>query len=126
MLSVRSLLKPPTYPDVFCRNSDRRKEKSRDAARSRRGRETEIFTDLAHALPLPTSTIASLDKASVMRLAISYLRVRTLLNSSQYIIQSAFLGFFGRSQYCILHLSICIAANYLLHEFQIFWLCHKF
>lgn len=62
------------------RNSERRKEKSRDAARCRRSRETEIFTDLAHALPLSSSSASQLDKASVMRLAISYLRVRSILH----------------------------------------------
>ncbi|KAJ8873484.1 hypothetical protein PR048_024302 [Dryococelus australis] len=66
-------------------NSEKRKEKSRDAARCRRSKETEIFTDLAHALPLPTSCIGQLDKASVMRLAISYLQVRSLLDCSEYI-----------------------------------------
>jgi len=68
--------------DFFCsfRNSEKRKEKSRDAARCRRSRETEIFTDLAKALPMPQSTISQLDKASIMRLAISYLKVRSLLN----------------------------------------------
>ncbi|KAJ4451602.1 hypothetical protein ANN_03071 [Periplaneta americana] len=65
---------------VLFRNSEKRKEKSRDAARCRRSRETEIFTDLAQALPMPQSTISQLDKASIMRLAISYLKVRSLLN----------------------------------------------
>lgn len=59
-------------------NNEKRKEKSRDAARSRRSRETEIFTDLANALPLTSEQISQLDKASVMRLAISYLRVRDM------------------------------------------------
>ncbi|XP_021930800.1 endothelial PAS domain-containing protein 1-like isoform X2 [Zootermopsis nevadensis] len=62
------------------KNSEKRKEKSRDAARFRRCRETEIFTDLAQALPMPQSTVSQLDKASIMRLAISYLKVRSLLN----------------------------------------------
>lgn len=62
------------------RNNEKRKEKSRDAARSRRSRETEIFTDLANALPLTSEQISQLDKASVMRLAISYLRVRDMVN----------------------------------------------
>ncbi|XP_039282885.1 hypoxia-inducible factor 1-alpha [Nilaparvata lugens] len=62
------------------RNSERRKERSRDAARCRRSRETEIFTDLAHALPLlPTTNASHLDKASIMRLAIAYLRVRSII-----------------------------------------------
>uniref|UniRef100_UPI0037E7D4BF endothelial PAS domain-containing protein 1b n=1 Tax=Semicossyphus pulcher TaxID=241346 RepID=UPI0037E7D4BF len=60
-------------------SSERRKEKSRDAARCRRSKETEVFYDLAHQLPLPHSVSAHLDKASIMRLAISFLRTRKLL-----------------------------------------------
>uniref|UniRef100_A0A1Y1LZ17 Hypoxia-inducible factor 1-alpha n=2 Tax=Photinus pyralis TaxID=7054 RepID=A0A1Y1LZ17_PHOPY len=62
------------------KNNEKRKEKSRDAARCRRSRETEIFTDLASMLPLQKEQITQLDKASVMRLAISYLRVRDMVN----------------------------------------------
>ncbi|CAH0550232.1 unnamed protein product [Brassicogethes aeneus] len=62
------------------RNNEKRKEKSRDAARSRRSRETEIFTDLATALPLSQEQVSQLDKASIMRLAIAYLRVRDMVN----------------------------------------------
>nr|QKM76936.1 hypoxia-inducible factor 1 alpha A [Triplophysa scleroptera] len=61
--------------------SERRKEKSRDAARSRRSKETEVFYELAHQLPLPHSVSSHLDKASIMRLAISVLRTRKLFNS---------------------------------------------
>ncbi|XP_066996423.2 hypoxia-inducible factor 1-alpha isoform X2 [Anabrus simplex] len=60
-------------------NSEKRKEKSRDAARCRRSKETEIFSDLANVLPLTQNTITQLDKASIMRLAISYLKIRSLL-----------------------------------------------
>lgn len=70
---------------TFCRtSSERRKEKSRDAARCRRSKETEVFYDLAHQLPLPHSVSAHLDKASIMRLAISFLRTRKLLTTSTY------------------------------------------
>uniref|UniRef100_A0A671NGF2 Hypoxia-inducible factor 1-alpha-like n=1 Tax=Sinocyclocheilus anshuiensis TaxID=1608454 RepID=A0A671NGF2_9TELE len=62
-------------------SSERRKEKSRDAARSRRGKESEVFYELAHQLPLPHNVTSHLDKASIMRLAISYLRMRKLLSS---------------------------------------------
>lgn len=65
-------------------SSERRKEKSRDAARCRRSKETEVFYDLAHQLPLPHSISAHLDKASIMRLAISFLRTRKLLDTSTY------------------------------------------
>ncbi|KAG7492501.1 hypothetical protein MATL_G00015240 [Megalops atlanticus] len=63
--------------------SERRKEKSRDAARCRRSKETEVFYELAHQLPLPHGISAHLDKASIMRLAISYLRTRRVLRSGQ-------------------------------------------
>uniref|UniRef100_A0A8C8VEJ4 Hypoxia-inducible factor 1-alpha n=1 Tax=Pelusios castaneus TaxID=367368 RepID=A0A8C8VEJ4_9SAUR len=63
-------------------SSDRRKEKSRDAARCRRSKESEVFYELAHQLPLPHTVSAHLDKASIMRLTISYLRMRKLLDAS--------------------------------------------
>lgn len=65
------------------RNMERRKEKSRDAARNRRGRETEIFTDLTALLPVSPTKVANLDKASVIRIAISYLKIRAVIQSSK-------------------------------------------
>lgn len=65
-------------------SSERRKEKSRDAARCRRGKESEVFYQLAQELPMPHSVSSSLDKASIMRLTISYLRMRILLNAGKY------------------------------------------
>ncbi|XP_056619699.1 hypoxia inducible factor 1 subunit alpha b isoform X2 [Triplophysa dalaica] len=64
-------------------SSDRRKEKSRDAARCRRGKESEVFYELAQGLPLPHNVTSHLDKASIMRLSMSYLRVRKLLSSDE-------------------------------------------
>nr|WCO78504.1 hypoxia-inducible factor 1a [Strongylocentrotus intermedius] len=61
------------------RNSEKRKEKSRNAARSRRGKETEIFYELAHTLPLAHNACAQLDKAGIMRLILSYLKVSKVL-----------------------------------------------
>uniref|UniRef100_I3KW39 Hypoxia-inducible factor 1-alpha n=1 Tax=Oreochromis niloticus TaxID=8128 RepID=I3KW39_ORENI len=63
--------------------SERRKEKSRDAARCRRGKESEVFYELAQQLPLSHSVSSSLDKASIMRLTISYLRMRKLLSTEE-------------------------------------------
>ncbi|CAL7951157.1 unnamed protein product [Xylocopa violacea] len=63
------------------RSNEKRKEKSRDAARCRRSKETDIFTELAAALPVPPEQAAHLDKASVMRLAIAYLKVRLVVDS---------------------------------------------
>uniref|UniRef100_A0A671LWZ0 Hypoxia-inducible factor 1-alpha n=1 Tax=Sinocyclocheilus anshuiensis TaxID=1608454 RepID=A0A671LWZ0_9TELE len=69
-------------------SSERRKEKSRDAARCRRGKESEVFYELARELPLPHSVTSNLDKASVMRLALSYLRLRKLLNTDILDVES--------------------------------------
>ncbi|GFY16622.1 hypoxia-inducible factor 1-alpha [Trichonephila clavipes] len=59
-------------------NSEKRKEKSRDAARCRRSKESEIFSDLSGQLPLPQGTASSLDKTSVMRLTVGYLKIREM------------------------------------------------
>lgn len=64
-------------------SSERRKERSRDAARCRRSKETEVFYELANQLPLPDSVSSHLDKASIMRLAISFLRTRKVIGSGQ-------------------------------------------
>nr|XP_053640087.1 hypoxia-inducible factor 1-alpha-like [Cherax quadricarinatus] len=70
--------RPLKQPFRQLRNSEKRKEKSRDAARCRRGKESEIFSELASALPLPPQTVAQLDKASVMRLTLAFLKTRAL------------------------------------------------
>ena len=59
-----------------CRILELRKEKSRDAARSRRGKENYEFYELAKMLPLPGAITSQLDKASIVRLTIAYLRLR--------------------------------------------------
>lgn len=53
-----------------------RKEKSRNAARSRRGKENMEFFELAKLLPLPGAISSQLDKASIVRLSVTYLRLR--------------------------------------------------
>ncbi|KZS18475.1 putative Hypoxia inducible factor-1 alpha [Daphnia magna] len=64
------------------RNSEKRKEKSREAARCRRSKESEIFTDMANLLPVPASLSSQLDKASIMRLTIAFLKAQSLLGNS--------------------------------------------
>ncbi|XP_026760917.2 hypoxia-inducible factor 1-alpha-like isoform X2 [Galleria mellonella] len=65
---------------IRLRNNEKRKEKSRVAARCRRTKEMQIFTELTAALPAKKEEVEQLDKASVMRLAISYLRVRDVVS----------------------------------------------
>ena len=68
----------------YFRNAEKRKEKSRDAARSRRGKEADVFAELSDILPVAHETLASMDKASVMRIAISNVKLLTLLSKYQY------------------------------------------
>jgi len=71
--------------NVVDRNSEQRKEKSRDAARCRRSQETEIFCELAHELPVPYSLLSQLDKASIIRLAITHLKLRSMLATGKLL-----------------------------------------
>ncbi|XP_057691097.1 single-minded homolog 1-A [Corythoichthys intestinalis] len=52
------------------------KEKSKNAARSRREKENSEFYELAKLLPLPSAITSQLDKASIIRLTTSYLKMR--------------------------------------------------
>ncbi|CAL8303242.1 unnamed protein product [Lota lota] len=58
---------------------ERRRAISCEAARSRRKKEADVFTDLAHLLPLSPDLVAHLDKPSILRLTISYMHTSTLL-----------------------------------------------
>uniref|UniRef100_A0A671NCA1 Hypoxia-inducible factor 1-alpha-like n=1 Tax=Sinocyclocheilus anshuiensis TaxID=1608454 RepID=A0A671NCA1_9TELE len=60
---------------------EQRKVRSRDAARCRRSQETEVFYELAHSLPLPRRIASHLDKAAIMRVTLSYLRMNRLIQS---------------------------------------------
>ncbi|XP_055082214.1 hypoxia inducible factor 1 subunit alpha, like isoform X2 [Periophthalmus magnuspinnatus] len=73
---------PPVAPAAVKRSSsEQRKLRSRDAARCRRSQETEVFYELAHVLPLPRRVSTHLDKAAIMRVTLSYLRLRHLLTA---------------------------------------------
>ena len=52
------------------------KEKSKNAARTRREKENAEFYELAKMLPLPAAITSQLDKASIIRLTTSYLKMR--------------------------------------------------
>lgn len=54
------------------------KEKSRSAAKNRREKENAEFAELSKLLPLPAPITNQLDKASVIRLTTSYLRMRSV------------------------------------------------
>ncbi|XP_077466657.1 hypoxia inducible factor 1 subunit alpha, like [Stigmatopora argus] len=63
-------------------SSEQRKLRSRDAARCRRSKETELFYDLARNLPLPRRVATHLDKAAIMRVALSFLRMHRLCHGA--------------------------------------------
>ncbi|OCT80433.1 single-minded homolog 1 [Xenopus laevis] len=54
------------------------KEKSKNAARTRREKENSEFYELAKLLPLPSAITSQLDKASIIRLTTSYLKMRVV------------------------------------------------
>uniref|UniRef100_A0A8C6VRD1 SIM bHLH transcription factor 2 n=1 Tax=Naja naja TaxID=35670 RepID=A0A8C6VRD1_NAJNA len=54
------------------------KEKSKNAAKTRREKENGEFYELAKLLPLPSAITSQLDKASVIRLTTSYLKMRAV------------------------------------------------
>ncbi len=54
------------------------KDKSKNAARNRREKENSEFMELGKLLPLPAAITSQLDKASVIRLTTSYLKMRQI------------------------------------------------
>lgn len=62
------------------------KEKSKNAARTRREKENTEFAELGKLLPLPKEITQTLDKASVIRLTTSYLKMRQVFPDGEYSI----------------------------------------
>ena len=60
------------------------KEKSKNAARTRREKENAEFYELAKLLPLPSAITSQLDKASIIRLSTSYLKMRAVFPEGEY------------------------------------------
>lgn len=72
-------MSPLSFSLSCCRSScEQRKLRSRDAARHRRSQETEVFYELANTLPLPRRVTNHLDKSGIMRVLLSFLRLRGL------------------------------------------------
>ena len=61
------------------------KDKSKNAARNRREKENSEFFELGKLLPLPSAITSQLDKASVIRLTTSYLRMRQIFPEGIYV-----------------------------------------
>lgn len=61
------------------------KEKSKNAARTRREKENSEFYELAKLLPLPSAITSQLDKASIIRLTTSYLKMRVVFPEGKWL-----------------------------------------
>lgn len=59
-------------------SEEKMKERSKTAARSRREKENCEFAELAAMLPLSPAITSQLDKASIIRLTASYLKMRVI------------------------------------------------
>ena len=62
------------------------KEKSKTAARTRREKENSEFYELAKMLPLPSAITSQLDKASIIRLTTSYLKMRIVFPQGERLV----------------------------------------
>ena len=71
------------------------KEKSKNAARTRREKENSEFYELAKMLPLPSAITSQLDKASIIRLTTSYLKMRAVFPDGEYTL--SFICFHRRN-----------------------------
>uniref|UniRef100_H2YWW1 Uncharacterized protein n=2 Tax=Ciona savignyi TaxID=51511 RepID=H2YWW1_CIOSA len=69
-------------PSTF--RKQRRREKSRDAARSRRNKECDIFQEICDTLPIVHDVIGQLDRSAVLRMVISYIKLRQSLPTSTH------------------------------------------
>lgn len=65
------------------------KEKSKNAARTRREKENTEFYELGKLLPLPNAITSQLDKASVIRLTTSYLKMRQVFPDGKFYLWKA-------------------------------------
>jgi len=66
------------------------KDKSKNAAKTRREKENAEFYELAKLLPLPPAITSQLDKASIIRLTTSYLKMRAVFPDGQWQMLSVF------------------------------------
>lgn len=92
--SVNTLLTPNFTSHHSCNHTstvhsvEAMKEKSKNAARTRREKENAEFYELAKMLPLPSAITSQLDKASIIRLSTSYLKMRAVFPDGKSIVHT--------------------------------------
>lgn len=58
---------------------------SRDAARTRRTKESEIFQELTSLLPISETSRQQIDKAASLRLCLAHVTLRHLFGDGKYL-----------------------------------------
>lgn len=103
------------------------KEKSKNAARSRREKENTEFLELGKMLPLPSAITSQLDKASIIRLTTSYLKLRDVFPEGEsfldYIVHFNFISFifFNNVQIkLLLHINFILFGLTVRNNFLVF------
>ena len=91
------------------------KDKSKNAAKTRREKENAEFYELAKLLPLPSAITTQLDKASIIRLTTSYLKMRTVFPDGESVV--LFLGGMGGALLGILGLTGVMESSFYFHGF---------
>ena len=98
------------------------KEKSKNAAKTRREKENGEFYELAKLLPLPSAITSQLDKASIIRLTTSYLKMRSVFPDGECIYLTAVLVQIITYQTEIFSLVIPFIWRYLVcHSMHYLW-----
>lgn len=69
---------------IICVKFPKMKEKCKNAAKTRREKENGEFGELAKLLPLPAAITSQLDKASIIRLTSSYLKMRAVFPDGRH------------------------------------------
>ncbi|XP_029304908.1 single-minded homolog 2 isoform X2 [Cottoperca gobio] len=77
-MSLKSSAENYFYAGIIYLKLPEMKEKCKNAAKTRREKENGEFYELAKLLPLPAAITSQLDKASIIRLTSSYLKMRAV------------------------------------------------
>ena len=92
------------------------KDKSKNAAKTRREKENAEFYELAKLLPLPPAITSQLDKASIIRLTTSYLKMRAVFPDGQCFMMVSVLRCISLSSFSALPMHgrfICMMASFV-------------
>lgn len=91
--------------------------KSKTAARTRREKENAEFYELAKLLPLPSAITSQLDKASIIRLCTSYLKMRTVFPDGEQPLTNRQTNFVKRQALLMLNLLSFTCRRLMLCKF---------